>query len=429
MRQSEIICGILCIICILLGAIQVNAQDSLNVTMVGYINLPYCGMLGYDFDVVVAGNYAYVLDADYGVRVVDVSNPSSPFEAGFYDPSDNPQGIAVSRSYAYVCAGGLRVVNILNPSNPFEVGFCDTLGLYNPYGVAVFANYAYLACRNEGLYIVNIQDPSNPVVVGSCDTPGDAWEVAASGSYAYVADRNSGLRIINVVNPADPQEIGHYDAPGAAYGVEVLGNYAYVADDWAGLRVLDISNPYNPVEVGYYISLGQVLDLAVSNDYAFLANRPTGLRVVNIANPVNPMEVGYYNMYGAATANQPGIAVSGNYVYVVNEFYLGIFDCSQALSVPISEHPEVLIRCSLLPAYPNPFNPTTTVSFTLLTPARVSLSIFDITGRQITTLVNDWQDKGNHRMVFDGSDLVSGTYFCQLKAGDFTGVQKIILLK
>jgi len=57
------------------------------------------------------------------------------------------------------------------------------------------------------------------------------------------------------------------------------------------------------------------------------------------------------------------------------------------------------------------------------------MSIFDITGRQVTTLVDGWREAGSYRTVFDGSGLASGTYFCQLNAGDFTGVQKIILLK
>ncbi len=275
---------------------------------------------------------------------------------------------------------------------------------------------------------MNIANPANPVEVGYCDMPASyvtQGEVAVSGSYVYVANDYAGLRVINVVNPSNPYEVGYYDTPGIAQGVAVSGSYAYVADDYAGLRVINIANPASPLEVGYYNTLGHAGGVVVSGNYAYVANELTGLRVVDVSNPADPVEVGYYDTPGYAH----GVAVSGSYVYMGDGQYLGIFDCSLAVPTPISDRPELPVKFSLLPAYPNPFNPTTSLSFTLSTPAGVRLSIFDITGRQITILVNGWRGQGNHRVVLDGSDLASGTYFCQLMAGDFTDVQKIVLLK
>jgi hypothetical protein len=67
------------------------------------------------------------------------------------------------------------------------------------------------------------------VEVGFYDTPGYARGVAVTANYAYVADDNSGLRIINVASPAAPAEVGFYDTPGYANGVALAGSYAYVA--------------------------------------------------------------------------------------------------------------------------------------------------------------------------------------------------------
>jgi hypothetical protein len=83
----------------------------------------------------------------------------------------------------------------------------------------------------------------------------------------------------------------------------------------------------------------------------------------------------------------------------------------------------------LNPAYPNPFNATTTLTYIIPTAARISLSIYDVTGRCVTTLVDGNRDAGSHQLTFDGSKLPSGEYFASLKAGRFSNVQKLILLK
>jgi hypothetical protein len=80
-------------------------------------------------------------------------------------------------------------------------------------------------------------------------------------------------------------------------------------------------------------------------------------------------------------------------------------------------------------ATPNPFNPTTTIGFELQTASRVELTVWDLNGRLVTTLVNDWREAGTYRATFDGSKLSSGLYFVRLQAGDFHAVQKLALVK
>ena len=80
----------------------------------------------------------------------------------------------------------MRIINISNPASPTEVGFYDTPGALR--GVAVSGSYAYVADYNSGLRIIDISNPASPTEVGFCDTPGECLGVAVSGSYAYVAD-------------------------------------------------------------------------------------------------------------------------------------------------------------------------------------------------------------------------------------------------
>jgi len=84
--------------------------------------------------------------------------------------------------------------------------------------------------------------------------------------------------------------------------------------------------------------------------------------------------------------------------------------------------------------YPNPFNPTTTISYDLPEQAQVTLDIFDIMGKQIKTLVNQSQDAGNKIAVWNGTDnlgrsVSAGVYLYRIKAGEFSQTRKMLLLK
>jgi hypothetical protein len=87
--------------------------------------------------------------------------------------------------------------------------------------------------------------------------------------------------------------------------------------------------------------------------------------------------------------------------------------------------------------YPNPFNPITKIKFDIAqhTPyplsrgENVTIKIYDITGREIATLVNEKLNPGTYEVTFDGSNLPSGVYFYKLQAGDFVQTRKLILLK
>ncbi|MCC6475607.1 T9SS type A sorting domain-containing protein [bacterium] len=91
--------------------------------------------------------------------------------------------------------------------------------------------------------------------------------------------------------------------------------------------------------------------------------------------------------------------------------------------------PEVASAFELKQNYPNPFNPTTQISFELKEAAEVTLKVFDMTGREVATLLNGYQNAGSHSVAFDGSSLASGTYLYTLKAGDFQLSRTMVLVK
>ena len=79
--------------------------------------------------------------------------------------------------------------------------------------------------------------------------------------------------------------------------------------------------------------------------------------------------------------------------------------------------------------YPNPFNPSTLIGYQLSANNFVSLKIFDIAGKEISTIVNNNQPAGNYEVTFDGGGLSSGIYFYKLSAGDFSETKKMSLVK
>ena len=68
----------------------------------------------------------------------------------------------------------------------------------------------------------------------------------------------------------------------------------------------------------------------------------------------------------------------------------------------------------LFPNYPNPFNPTTTIKYSIPKQSNVKLKIFDLLGSEVKTLVNKEQNQGNYRIEFDGKDFTSGIYFYKI---------------
>jgi photosystem II stability/assembly factor-like uncharacterized protein len=90
---------------------------------------------------------------------------------------------------------------------------------------------------------------------------------------------------------------------------------------------------------------------------------------------------------------------------------------------------EVPDKFYLYQNYPNPFNPTTNIKYQITNNGYVTLKVFDINGKEISTLINEKQTAGTYEATFDASALSSGIYFYRIIAGDYVKTMKMILLK
>jgi hypothetical protein len=84
---------------------------------------------------------------------------------------------------------------------------------------------------------------------------------------------------------------------------------------------------------------------------------------------------------------------------------------------------------SLSQNYPNPFNPGTKINYSISSRNHVSIRIYNILGKTVSTLVNETKEPGNYSNYFGASGLPSGIYFYRIEAGDFSETRKMILLK
>ncbi len=111
-----------------------------------------------------------------------------------------------------------------------------------------------------------------------------------------------------------------------------------------------------------------------------------------------------------AIVGAPYDTVNGFYsgsAYIFSDFVVGIGD-------DLSKNPDDF---RLVQNYPNPFNPTTIIKYQILELSFVTIKIYDMLGREVASLVNHEKTVGNYEIEFDGSELTSGVYFYQLKAG------------
>jgi hypothetical protein len=88
----------------------------------------------------------------------------------------------------------------------------------------------------------------------------------------------------------------------------------------------------------------------------------------------------------------------------------------------------VLVGFKLYDNYPNPFNPTTRIQFSIADRQLTIVKVYDVLGREVVTLVNEVKEPGTYTVQFSGSGLASGVYFYRLQAGSFVQTKKLLLL-
>jgi len=87
------------------------------------------------------------------------------------------------------------------------------------------------------------------------------------------------------------------------------------------------------------------------------------------------------------------------------------------------------VNYELTQNYPNPFNPSTKIEFIIPNDEKVTVKVYDILGREVETLLNDFREAGHHEVEFNASRFASGMYIYRLTSGNFSQIKKMMLIK
>lgn len=316
-------------------------------------------------DVDAAGGIAVVADQS-SLRVIDVSDPTSPVEIGSYAASGAG---SVQIEWPWVYLGTTSAMLVLDISDPTSPGLVGTYPAFDVVSVSVEGDQAAVATLG-GVEIVDVTNPVSPAEQSSLPSGDETSYALLTGGRVFWADGEN-FRILESAVPVAIDD--YYYRPGlgqnwvgtaaqgdflygfrgddmgrevlTVYGVldamnptvvgevvvnptfspargdiEASGGYVYLADRTRGIRVFDVQDPSAPVEVNQLLaSSDPILDLEVSGSY-LVAMADDTLHVLDIYDPANPVEL--YSVL----AHDDYVAVQGNLAYFVNGIYFIVWN-------------------------------------------------------------------------------------------------------
>ena len=387
----------------------------------------------------VSGQWAWITRGASMIQAVDVSDPEHPQEAGSLEMPETVRELDIAGEWLTATCSqsiyeGGTTLHIIDPNDPDSLRILGEYALDAPInGMACDRRYAYLVTDRE-THIVDLSDPEHPAAV---DTLLGGDDIKVYGNRAYVM----GFLVYayDIADRRNPRLLGSYRLNDFRRygGFDIYDDWlCYVSFyDWGPhgetysvyLTMADISGQ-DPPRQGRTIDLPSTREtqlMAMWDGIAFI--RIEGiLSVWDMRAPEQMRELCWLRTPGCPR----DMALAGELAYLADETNFGIYDCSDFLSAPPSsdfiQHPS---SYNLYPAYPNPFNASTVISFSLPVPGLVTLAIYDQQGRQVAELVNGLFIIGIHKIGWDAADATSGIYLVRMETGSFCTVQKAILVK
>ena len=424
---------------------------------------------------IVENNIAYIADNAHGFRAVDVSDPQNPFETFIYNRSGSDLDVTIVNNIAYVREElKLKVIDITNTQYPRELSYFETDREYSD--LEIINNVAFLLNDGETcLTAVDVSNPHSLHLLGTLTIPsGDVnYRMVAYGHYLYIVE-NNGLRIVDVSDPGNMQQVGFFDQDHYNAQLGIFDHYIVIQHcNSMVLTFLDLTDPTSPSIIGTHNFDNYMMDLKESegiiclatvnklylfdteeffswnphavvsmpdstylrkinfhHNYLYVTGNHIGLRVYDLSTPTAPRLAGYYLTPGLIG----GHAVFESVAVVADGDNLGFYDCSPALLSASPTGTELPQSYALLQNYPNPFNSSTMIQFEVPKSSHISLMIYDVLGRKVTTLANQDFTAGKHSLQWNGTDMngqavASGKYFVQMKAENTIRNMQIVLLK
>jgi hypothetical protein len=165
--------------------------------------------------------------------------------------------------------------------------------------------------------------------------------------------------------------------------------------------------------------------------YGLYAPDGTGMGYKALAGETATIKYGdYFIQYGSAFDGfYCDDAPRGDFEGAPGWWYTGHDSITGVITSGVGVEDDAPSGFSVAQNIPNPFNPTTTISFSLAEAGTVTIDVFNIAGQKVDTIMNEFMDTGSHSVVWDASDFSAGVYFYTVKSGDFSRTMKMTLLR
>ena len=378
----------------------------------------------------MSGDFAFLTAGATGLIIADISNPAAPQYVDTVPLADFAWDVKVQGDYAYVAdaTGGLRVIDVSNPTLAAEVGFYDTN--IRATTLEVEGNLVYVGDTVVGLQIFDVTMPDNPVLIKTASAL-YPYGMVRQDQYLYVADSNIGLKVFDVTDPLAPVQVGSFYTGTVCFGVAAEGPRIYLTSSLTGLWILR-----NDLMVPNFLSAftarrdgeAAVLDWTLTQEAAVAfqvwRQEPERVRVRVSEEPLSGgRRFSFRDPAPPAGESDYWLQVLGG---TGGEQWCGPARLAAATAPRFGY--------GLGPAWPNPANPAVSFSFTLAGAGRVTVSIHDLLGRLVTTLVDGPVAAGEHPVHWDGRDaagreVASGTYLVRLQTAAGTATRKLLLAR
>jgi len=211
--------------------------------------------------------------------------------------------------------------------------------------------------------------------------------------------------------------------PGIIYSLAVIGNNVFAGTEGSGMYLTtNAGGNWTSINNGISES-ANIPAMVVSGTSLIAASGTDGVEVSTNngstwTNVNSGLPVGY-------VAN--AFVISGGYIYAGTS---GVWRRNLSEIIGITKITSTVPdNFALNQNYPNPFNPSTNINFSVPKSGFVRLTVYDITGREVITLVNEQLSSGTYKVDWNASNQPSGVYIYRLVAGDYSDVKKMILLK
>ncbi|MBK9228918.1 MAG: choice-of-anchor B family protein [Ignavibacteria bacterium] len=424
----------------------------------------YAAIWGY---VAPDGREYAILGCGLGTAFYDITDSANIREVGYFDAGvnlQNPDGgnlwreMKVYSHYAYVVSeadtSGVKIYDLryLPDSVRFVKKFLAP-GHSTTHSISQEGPFLYLNGSNasfgQGVAVLDLSvDPENPVLRGKWNTR-YVHDCRVLKDTIFAMNINPGdgqITVIDARNKDSLKTITQWlNLPNPSpHNCALTNNRQYLfATDEVGaiprlLKIWDIRDLSNVTQVNTWqptgITSSIVHNVEIYGDTAVIAHYTAGVRVLNLSNPVAPVEVAWYDTY-PQNNNNSYLGCWGVYKFpsgkiVASDMITGLFVLKLGQSVSINESNLRVNDYELKQNFPNPFNPSTSISYRLKSSAFIELKVYDILGNEITKLVSGKQAAGNYKVDFEAENLSSGIYFYSLYAdGNRISTKRMTFLK